>query len=163
MFLLWKSTRWQLIVFKVWTHINFTFNCTELNNKCNRCKNKLAEAINLSDHKRRQHKVNYFWANTICKPCPHIKLPDDILVMSEPTEVHHEMTSAGIITIILLACMHSNLYAFMPQNIFNESWEFTFPLDLNFKGLNLQLWKLWDENFDEIVMRSIMKTMMRWR
>ena len=74
------------------------------------------------------------------------------------------MTSAGIVTIILLACMHSNLYDFMPQNIFNESSEFTFPLDLKFKGLKLQLWKLLDENFDEtveIVMRSMMKTMMR--
>ena len=31
------------------------------------------------------------------------------------------------------------------------------PLDLQFKGLKLQLWKLLDENFDEMMMKTMMR------
>ena len=72
---------------KVWTHTKFALDSIVQSwcNKYSLCKNKLAETIKMSNHKRRQHEVDYFRANTICRLCPHIKLPHDILIMSEPT------------------------------------------------------------------------------
>ena len=104
-------------------HVEFN----EWNNKCNLCKHKPAEAINLSNHKRRHHTVNYFCVNTISKLCPRIKLPP-WHTCNEWTNRSAPWNDIGRNHHKYIAMQHAKFYVFASQNVLNEFQELTFPL-----------------------------------
>ena len=140
--IIWNSLRWHKRQNNCAIFFCLHIELTEWNNKCNLCKHKHAEAIKLSNHKKRHRKVNYFYVNTICKLCPNIKLPHDILVMSEPTELHHEMTLAGIVTNIL-PCSTPNFMFLCHKVLWIKLSSPVNGIQMNSWQLSKECWQRW--------------------